>query len=188
MWFIICQVARARRVSGLWTVWKGSAAPDTSGHGSVSPCWRRGRCAHVTGGKELTVWRSSSAATAAPAWPAEARERNPEQKAETSTPASRADPAEPLSAPHTHTPCARMQTHMQRRQRKTDSTEGCANKRTDRISWTDAEKLHRRDVSCCTLCYLRLFSLGHHKRQIAFVSLYKELLILLAVNYCIVNT
>lgn len=89
---------------------------------------------------------------------------------------------------HTHTPCARMQTHMQRRQRKTDSTEGCANKRTDRISWTDAEKLHRGDVSCCTLCYLRLFSLGHHKRQIAFVSLYKELLILLAVNYCIVNT
>lgn len=79
-----------------------------------------------------------------------------------------------------------MQTHMQ--QRKTDSTEGCAIERTDRISRTDAEKLHRTDVSCCTLCYLRLFSPGHHKRQNAFVSLYKELLILLAVNYCIVNT
>lgn len=66
--------------------------------------------------------------------------------------------------------------------------EGCTNKRNDRISRTDAEKLHRRDVSYCTLCYLRLFPQGHHKRQIAFVSLYKELLIVLAVNYCIVNT
>lgn len=48
---------------------------------------------------------------------------------------------------HTHTARARMQTHMQRRQRKTDCTEGCAIKRTDRISWTDAEKLHLTDVS-----------------------------------------